>query len=233
MTAGADIGAAFPTVVIEPGESIFEFLNKLSRLRAVRIVSLPDGSISFVQTGTRVSPTSLVFGKNILKCNAHFSAEGDFSSVTVLGQTPGTDTEYGDSAALNKSTATNANVRYRPLVINADGPADNADCKIRAQAEMNRLAGECQGILYMVQDWYNALSLWDANVLIDIYDPFINVNDRLLITQVNFDVDIQMGFITTIEVQPAAAFDLKPLSIDQIPDQIKVKSTKSKRHGTH
>jgi prophage tail gpP-like protein len=229
ITAGADIGGAFPAVALEPGEPIFDFLNDLSRLRAVRLISLPDGTISFVQTGTAVSPTPLVYGQNILRAQARFNADGDFSALTVVSQTRGTDDYFGEEAALNSATATTAYSRYRPHTLSADGPANNADCKRRAQAEMNRLAGEGQSISYTVQGWYNAGGLWSPNVLVDVDDPLLNIHDRLLIAQVAFEVDDQGGFLTMLEVQPASAFDLVPLSIDAIPDAVKVRTSKSKR----
>jgi len=229
VTASADIGAAFPAVAIEPGESIFEFLNKLSRVRAVRLVSMPDGSVSFVQTGTAVSPTALVFGENILRATAMFSSQGDFSAVSVVSQMRGTDDNFGDAAAVINAGAVNAAVRYRPLTVIADGPANAADCKNRAQAELNRRAGEGQAISYTVQGWYNADALWAPNVLVDVVDPLLNVNARLLVAEVVFEVDDQAGFITLLDVRPPAAFDLAPLSMDAIPDVVKVRKSVSKR----
>ena len=229
VTAQADVGAPFPAVALEPGQPIFDFLNELSRVRGVRLISLPDGSISFVNTGTAVSPTPLIYGDNILRCGAKFSAEGDFSAVTVVSQTRGTDTDFGATVALNSATATSAGSRYRPLTIIADGPANAADCKVRSQAELNRRAGEGQMISYTVQGWYNAGSLWATNTLVDVFDPILNINDRLLIAQIGFEVDDQNGFTCTMEVQPPAAFDLVPLAIAAIPDAVKVKTKRSKR----
>ena len=230
VTAGADVGGAFPTVALEPGQPIFDFLNELSRVRGVRLVSLPDGSISFVQTGTTVSTTALVYGQNIKRCNGRFSGSGDFSAVTVLSQAAGTDDTYGEAAALNSAVATNAGVRYRPLTIIADSPAHTGDCQLRARAEMNRLQGEGEMISYTVQGWYDAPGvLWDANVLVDVFDTILNINDRMLITQVAFDVDEHLGFMTMLEVQPPEAFELIPLTLDGIPDAVKLKAHRSKR----
>ncbi len=229
VTSAADVGAPFPAVALEPGQSIFDFLNELSRVRGVRLISLPDGSISFVNTGTLVSPTPLIYGDNILRASARFSAEGDFSQVTVVSQTRGTDTDFGAAVSLNGATAFSSGSRYRPLTVIADGPANTADCKVRSRAELNRRSGEGQLISYTVQGWYNAGGLWTPNTLVDIFDPILNINDRLLITQIGFEVDDQSGFTCTLEVQPSAAFDLLPLEIAAIPDAVKINTKRSKR----
>lgn len=229
VTLGADVGKALPTVAIRPGEKIFDFLNELSRIRGVRLISLPDGSIQFVQAGTLVSPTPLVFGDNIKRASALFSAESDFSSLSVAGQAAGSDTTYGDAVTTTAATVTNPAVRYRPLTVIADSPADAAGCKTRAQAEMNRLSGMGQAVAYTVQGWDNSDGLWTPNFLVPVFDPVLNIDDQLLIGQVTFSVDEHGGSIAVIEAMPSAAFDLQPLSIDEVPDQVKVKKHRSKR----
>jgi len=211
VTAETDIGGPFAKVALEAGQSIFDFLNELSRIRGVRVVSKADGSIVFIRTGTAVAPTALEFGKNIKSASARFSTSERFSEYRVLGQTSGTDRSYGNNAAHAEALAKDANLRYRPICITADGPANTADCKIRSAAELNRRTGEGQTISYVVQGWRHANGLWEPNVLVDVNDRFFNKSTRLLISQVTFSIDDSGGTVTTLDVAPPQAFDLLPL----------------------
>lgn len=210
VSAETDIGGPFAKVALEAGQSIFDFLNELSRIRGVRVVSKADGSIAFIRTGTAVAPTALVYGQNIKAASGRFSSSERFSDYRVLGQTSGTDLFHGDRAAHAEALVQDLNLRYRPLCIVADGPAHSADCKTRSAAEMNRRAGEGQSISYTVQGWRHTAGLWEPNVLVDVQDPKLNINGRLLISQVSFGIDESGGSITALEVAPPSAFDLSP-----------------------
>jgi len=210
VAAETDIGGPFAKVALEAGQSIFDFLNELSRIRGVRIVSKSDGSLAFIRTGTAVAPTKLVYGQNIKSASGRFSSSERFSEYRVLGQTSGTDLFHGDQAAHAEALVKDLNLRYRPTCIIADGPAHAADCKTRSAAEMNRRAGEGQSISYTVRGWHHAQGLWEPNVLVDVEDPLLNVMARLLISQVTYSIDDNGGSITVLEVTPKQAFDLEP-----------------------
>lgn len=211
VAAEADIGGPFGKVALEAGQSIFEFLEELSRIRGVRLVSKADGSIAFIKTGTDVAPTSLIYGQNILKGAGRFSSSDRFSDYRVVAQSSGTDLFHGESAAHAEALIQDLNLRYRPKCIIAEGSAYNKHCKIRGLSEMNRRAGEGRSMSFTVQGWRHAQGLWEPNMLVDVDDPLMNKRDRLLISQVTFSVDNQGGNTTTLEVAPKEAFDLEPM----------------------
>lgn len=211
VSAETDIGGPFEKVALEAGQSIFDFLEELSRIRGVRLVSKADGSITFIRTGTTVAPTALIYGKNIKAASARFSSSERFSEYRVLGQTSGTDLFHGERAAHPEALVKDLNLRYRPICIVADGPAHTADCKTRSAAEKNRRDGEGQSVTYTVQGWRHVGGLWEPNVLVDVQDPLMKINGRRLISQVTFSIDANGGSLTALEVAPKEAFDLEPV----------------------
>jgi prophage tail gpP-like protein len=211
VSAETDIGGPFDKVALEAGQSIFDFLEELSRIRGVRLVSKPDGSITFIRTGTTVAPTALIYGQNIKAASGRFSSSERFSEYRVLGQTSGTDLFHGDRAAHAEALVKDLGLRYRPVCIVADGPAHTADCKTRSAAEKNRRDGEGQSVTYTVQGWRHETGLWEPNVLVDVQDPLMKINGRLLISQVTFSIDENGGRMTMLEVAPKEAFDLVPM----------------------
>lgn len=211
VSAETDIGGPFEKVALEAGQSIFDFLEELSRIRGVRLVSKADGSISFIRTGTTVAPTALIYGQNIKGGAGRFSSSERFSEYRVLGQTSGTDLFHGERAAHAEALVKDLGLRYRPICIVADGPAHTADCKTRSAAEKNRRDGEGQSVTYTIQGWRHSGGLWEPNVLVDVQDPLMDINGRLLISQVTFSIDDKGGSLTTLEVAPKEAFDLVPI----------------------
>ncbi len=211
VSSSADIDEPFQKVAIETGQPIADFIQELSRIRGVRPVSLSNGDIAFVRTGTVKAPTPLVLGRNVKRASGTFSSSGRFSEYRVLGQSPGSDDWFGDQAANAEAVVSDSTMRHRPHTMIADGPATTADAKVRAGAEKNRRFGESRTIRYIIQGWQHKDGLWEPNTLVDVDDAYANIRDTWLIASVIYGIDKDGGSNTELEVAPRQAFDLVPL----------------------
>jgi len=208
----ANVGKSFASQAIEPGQTAYEFLEKLARQRAVRFISDADGTLVITRAGTKRISTPLQLGINIMSAGGRFSVRDRFHKYTVIGQRPGTDWNNTDAAADQQASEIDADVReVREQVILAENAVDIDDCKRRAKWKRNTAYGKGHGLTYTVRGWRHAGGLWEPNTLVPIIDPWMRLdNEFLLITGVQYLLDKE-GERTEIQVMPAEAFDLLPL----------------------
>ncbi len=214
VTAATDVGGAFRKERLEPEQTIWEFLERLARIRAVRFVSDAEGNLVIIRAGgARVGP-ALILGKTVREAAGKASMRDRFSRYTVLAQGNGSDTFSGDAAAHARGEATDDRVaRFRPTSMIADGPADTADCQRRAQWQRNVAWGRSRQATYTVTGWQNDTGPWSPNALVPVRDEWLGINADRLISSVTFKQDEQ-GQRTKLAVMPAEAFDLVPLPED-------------------
>ena len=218
VRSDVDVGASFERPAIEPGQTSFEFLEKLARQRGVRFISDPDGTLVITGVGTKLAPDVLQLGGNIRSASGNFSARDRFHSVTVLGQRVGTDWAHGDASAQNKGVAIDESIdTQRTHYIISENAADSTDCKIRAQWHLNTAFGRSQALTYTVNGWENSGGLWEPNTLVQVHDKWMGfAGEQLLITSLRFHLDDE-GLRTELQVMPPEAFELLPL-----PDKKKI-----------
>jgi len=209
VTAKADIGGPFVNKqTLEEGQPIFEFIETLARVRAVRIVSDMDGNIEFVRAGTERINTSLTLGENIKSASGEFSSSELFSQYVISGQQKGNDNLFGDATALTTSTVESKYVeRFRPTLLLIDGAADIADCKSRGEWQRNTSFGRSRSIIYTVLGWHHDGGLWAPNKVVPVNDVFSKIKGDRLIVSVDFLLDDD-GERVEIQVMPKEAFDL-------------------------
>lgn len=216
VSAEVDVGEAFTRVAMEPGQTVWEFLERLARIRGVRIVSRPDGGLLITRAGTARYQTALVLGQNILRASGQFSSREQFSDYIVQGQVTGGsktwDGAIAEAAAHVRSQVINAHVgRYRPTVIVQDETDGIADAKRRAEWQRNVAWGRGQGVVYTVSGWTAGTEgLWHPNRLVRVDDAFMGIQGDRLIMSVQFLLDGR-GQRTELRVMPREAAELIPL----------------------
>jgi len=224
VSAEVDEGAAFTRVAMEPGQTVWEFLERLARIRGVRIVSRPDGGLLITRAGTASYQTALVLGQNILRASGQFSSREQFSDYIVQGQVTGGsktwDATSAEGSAHVSSQVSNAYVgRYRPTVVVLDETDGIADAKRRAEWQRNVAWGRGQGVVYTVSGWTAGTEgLWHPNRLVRVEDAFMGINGDRLIMSVQFLLDGR-GQRTELRVMPREAAELIPLPEPDTSDE--------------
>lgn len=223
VAEGIDIGAAFKSIEIETGETIFEFLEQAARIRALRLMSDIDGNVVITRASKNRITTPLILGENILSASGEFSMSDRFSEITVSGSKDGDDDGWGVAAAhiegkYSDSFLTNLK-RHRPAFILADGSVTIADCKKRAQWEVLTRHGRGQSIVYTVNGWHHDAGIWQPNVLVPVVDSYMGIDKDLLITEVQLIMD-DKGQRAELRVMPREGFELTGLPEPEADDDI-------------
>ena len=202
----------FREFAIEDGQPIAEALERAAQIRGARIVSDAQGRLVITHAVQREIATPLVLGGNIARGAGTFSDRDRFSEYIVVGQTPGGDDWSGDQASGPKDKTLDPRVRApRRTLIVCDTPADAADCKERAELEARMRWAKGRGITYTVRTWRNELGVWRPGDLVPVLDPFLGLDERLLISEVQL-VESESGRTAELRVCPPDAFAPVPMA---------------------
>jgi prophage tail gpP-like protein len=198
---------------INPGDSVFEVLDRVCRLAGVLPVSDGAGGLVLTRAGASRASTALVEGENILAASADFDSSGRFARYVVLAQHKGTDDFSGEGAATVKGTAHDANVRRteRVLVVRPEGNATSEHAKKRAEWEATVRAARGDSVGVTVQGWTQASGrLWPVNALVAVRSKRIGVSGDMLITAVTYEVSAEGGTTSRLTLRPPNAFKPEP-----------------------
>lgn len=205
-----DTGETFKSFKIQPGESVFDALDRAAKARAILVTSNETGNLVLTRAGLNGTAESLIYGENILE--AAFSADWSnrFSDYTVKNQTSLIDDTQESANATGTSRDLNVK-RYRPLlqvVQNAEAGVSVSDM---AAWEASVRSGCCAGIDITVQGWAQSDGvLWRKNTLSRVSIPRWGVDAKLLIKQVAFSLD-KAGAKTKLTLVSPAAYKRLPV----------------------
>lgn len=202
----------FREYAIEDGQPIAEALERAAQIRGARIVSDAQGRLVITHAVQREIATPLVLGGNIAAGRGTFSDRDRFNEYIVVGQTSGGDDWSGRSASGPKSQAMDPRVRSpRTMLIVCDTPADAADCKARAELEARMRWAKGRGITYTVRTWRNEQGVWRPGDLVPVRDPFLGLDERLLVSDVQL-IENESGRTAELRVCPPDAFAPVPVA---------------------
>jgi prophage tail gpP-like protein len=209
----APTGEAFKKFSLEQGETVFEAISRLCRLRAVLAYSDGLGNLIITTAGTSPSAVALIEGKNIKSSKGTFSVKERFSEVHVKSQTQGSDDNPPSVTSGWKGAAYDKEVtRYRPLLIVAENQANAAQCQERAEWEVATRSGKGNRVVIKVQGWRQGPKttdpLWQVNSLVFVQSSAAKANGQYLISSVVFTLDEDGGTVTELTLVKPGAFKL-------------------------
>lgn len=70
ITTEVNVGKPFQKFAIEPGESVYEALERLAKMRAVLIISDGHGGLRITRSGMKIATSALKVGDNIEECHS-------------------------------------------------------------------------------------------------------------------------------------------------------------------
>ncbi|MBP2314896.1 phage baseplate assembly protein [Azospirillum soli] len=201
----AKIEDLIPDHQLQQGETVFESIDRLLRLRSLLSTDDAEGRLVLTRAGSETASTDLVVGRNILTGKAALDAAQLYSKYTVKGQRPG----GGDWSRVEETHIDLTVKRLRPLVIVMDGQPDHNAARERVNWEQAFRYGRSRQAVYTVQGWRQADGkLWVPNQLVRVKDPIIGFDDDFLITEVTYGLS-DLGTIATLTVAPREAYDLR------------------------
>ena len=205
-------GAKLSDHTIEPGETVFESIDRL--LTLFRVFSTDDakGMAVLAKPGSEVRAfDTLEVGNNILTGDAPLDFSAVFSEYQVLGQKSGTDEEFGAEAAEVSAVVSDPRMsRKRVMIIQESGQMTNELAQARANWERGSRMGKALTTTYTVQGWRQSNgALWKHNSLVRVIDPIVGFERIMLIARVTYSLS-DSGMITTMEVGPPDGYEPEP-----------------------
>lgn len=210
VIAEGDVGAKFGLFSINKGDSAFMCIEKACRMRNVIPTTSGDGKLLLAAPGSIRADDNLIFGGNILLCNASYNYENRFSKYTVFSQT-GLDAAataaWGTANEAVGSYEDKEVKRYRPYLNNAESQSTSTECRNRAKWEALIRAGNSRVVSVTVQGWLQSTGkLWQVNRLTYVKVPPMNIDMDLLITEVSMVRD-ESGTMTHLTLKIPDAFN--------------------------
>lgn len=227
VIAEVDTGKVIPEHQVQVGETVFESIDRMMRLRHVLSTDNERGDLVFIDVGSAGRATTAIeTGFNVLAASTELDYKGVFSQYIVKGQRAGGDDQFGsdvseeegdsldDSASTtvigDTATSTDARAkRLRVLVLKQSGQADEGTCKDRADYERAHRAAKALQTSYTLAGWRQQDgSLWLPNMLVWVRDSLIGFNTEMVIAEVSYIMDSQ-GLRTEIKVGPVDGYVTK------------------------
>ncbi|PSU49490.1 phage tail protein [Photobacterium frigidiphilum] len=213
VIVNTDVGAAFPRVQIEQGETPHELLSRLARQRGVLLTSDTYGNLVITRASKERAGVSLILGENVLAARGRFSWRNRYSSFTV--KAVGASFGGWDDAPLSTVGGIKAEVkdeeisRYRPMIIINEEITTAEGAAKRGQWERQRSLAISNGAEYTVTGWRipQTGKLWNFNTLVPVLDEILGIDEEMLIASVMFSED-DAGRLAVVSVVKPEAFDI-------------------------
>lgn len=210
VSTNADTGQAFRKFKVEPGESVFEAIERGCRLRGV--LALPDGRGGVVlgRPSRSRAGVRLTRDDNILAATAELDWLDRYSDYEVLGQQQGADwISSAEEAAHVGASATDAGVsRDRRLIVIAEQGLDQAAAQSRADWEASVRAARSRHATITVQGWRETEggALWSPGRLVHVADDWLGLDRELLVVAVEQAIS-EAGTTARLLLSPEQAFE--------------------------
>ncbi len=209
------VGAPFDVFKLQPGETVFEAIERAARLRGILLLSDGLGNVVLAKPNAQPAIACLVQGENVLGADAQCDVKECYSRYMVKGQQQGFDSVLPELTSQVRAEASDATItRYRPLLILSEAQVNNANAQTRANWEAAVRAARSEVITVTVQGWtHNEEQLWTINQRVAVKLPWLGIDSELLISQVTYALNEGQGSTTTLQLMRPDAFIPQP----QIP----------------
>lgn len=232
VIAETDTGRPFADHQVQVGETVFESIDRMMRLRHVLSTDNERGDLVMIDVGSAGrAATAIELGVNVLAGSTELDYKGVFSQYIVKGQRSGSDGGYaldvseqeGDFDELQQTQSNAASPvegetavtkdsrakRMRILVIKQSGQADEGTCQDRAEYERAHRAAKALQTSYTVQGWRQADgSLWLPNTLVRVRDGLIGFDVEMVIAEATWLLSSD-GLRTELRVGPKDGYVTK------------------------
>jgi prophage tail gpP-like protein len=210
VQAEADEGEKFDAFALQEGETVFEALDRMARMRALLLVSDGQGGLRLTRAGTDTAG-ALIEGQNILKGRAELDVKGRYSTYICRGQVQASDDLDAETAYQQRAEARDPSVaRHRPLMILAEDQGYQKSVKARAEWECRRRAARGARVYITVQGWRDAAGrVWRPNALSPVRSPTLGIDSELLIVEVRQTLDGR-GTFTELTLSQRGGYDPDP-----------------------
>jgi prophage tail gpP-like protein len=196
----------------QPGEQIWDFLERIARPRGIILGS--DSFGNFLLIGDHEMPvlnTQLIEGQNIKKCQCVMHKDETYVEYRVTAQSAASDDNWGTKASQLEASWGGTGYLKSLLITPSEQPVKSIQEVLdRAKNEALWHEGPQIDLNVTVQGWFrDGENLWWPGDNVFVYSPMCPLNQIMKIQNVTFTQDNTGGTETLIEmVQPWALKDL-------------------------
>jgi prophage tail gpP-like protein len=199
-------GDPFPSITVEPGQTVFQLLDKMARQRKILMYPSYDGNLVFAPQAESKAATALVQGVNILNGKATFDNTNRFSSYTTKGQNLAFLGTAAQGIGVQGKATDEGVTRYRPMILMAEHSLDDQKSEDRASYEAHLRAAKSLEVELQVQGWFQQDGTpWEINQLVRVDSGFLGVRRQMLVKKVTFNKS-GSGTVTSLELTRNDAF---------------------------
>ncbi|MBK68028.1 MAG: hypothetical protein CMP22_07865 [Rickettsiales bacterium] len=208
------INPKFKKFDIEPAETVYDVLDKLSSSSGIFFNTDENGNIIAQDYGVTQSGGSLILGDNVASIEVNQDFTDRFSEYKVVGQSQGDDSLFGVDASSPTGKATDRRIkRYRPLTIQHDENTTYSIAKKRAEWEATVRATRSLNISVSVPLWTiseDSNVLWQVNQIVSLKADQIGLSGNFLISSLRFSLD-ESGSKTILDLVRPDAYQPQPI----------------------
>jgi len=212
VTTQMDTGATLAHA-IDQGESVFESIDRMLKLRQLLATDDALGQLVFIDVGTAgTAKTALKLGENILSADAPLDYKDVYTEYICKGQRSGTDDDFGETVASEFADITDTSVlkRHRVLVKKSSGQCDGGTAAQRVKYEQAHRKAKALETTYTVAGWRQSDgSLWLHNQFVRVVDPVIGFDDEFVVAEVTYSLSDQ-GMLCRLQVGPKDGYVNSP-----------------------
>lgn len=186
----------FPKLQCNPGETVWDFLERIGRPRGVIIGT--DGKGNFLLIGQHSIPVSgqLIEGKNIKACQCVITNEYAYEKFDMRAQHAADDQNSGPKASEMKAVVSGAPVPMKSKLITPAGQPVRTEQELFAMArnEAKWHNATIYTATVTVQGWLSdGKNLWRPGDTVYLYSPMIMADQHMVIEQAIFTQDDKNG----------------------------------------
>jgi prophage tail gpP-like protein len=193
----------FPRLQCEPGETCWDFLERIARPRKIVMGSDHQGNFLAIGQHTKPVTADLAEGVNIKKAQVTIAKENIYSGYWVIGSTAASNEQSGTAASEQRAMVAGSAKRYSPILTTAEQPVWNqAEIQRRAEAEATWHEGTFLEAFITVQGWMRPSdnSIWEAGTNVRIWSPMAMLDMVLKIQSVTFMQSREAGTETVLDL---------------------------------
>lgn len=219
----AEINPLIDEFTYNPGDSVHESLNELSKKYGFIAAATPQGDLEIVKVGAFEAHDDLIEGSNLVECNLTIDHKERFSEYIVKGQNKGTDE---DSGLFQISRAKDNGIkRYRPIIIQSSTEGHTQNMSKRSEWEMNLRESKSTAGSVKLRGWRQSNGeLWKPNMRVNFVSKYLGVKVEFLIGDVTYTLS-ESGRTVQLELLRKevflSEFNLASLDVASPEDQLR------------
>lgn len=191
----------FQKVQNQPGESNWDFLERLARVRGIILASDYTGPPVAVGIYNTQPRAALIEGVNIQAMNAVINVDETFVNYKAIGQMAASNETSGTAASEQESppvggTGCNESILITP----SEQPVTLPELLDRARNEAKWHEAAKLTCTIVVQGWtYDGVNLWRVGTSVWVKSKMAMLDNKLSIRRATYTQDRNQGSLTTLE----------------------------------